>query len=415
MKNLIIAAVLIIIAIVVITQSLYVVDQTEQVIITRFGEVKSVQTTSGLRAKVPFADTAVRFERRMLRIDAESEAMRDIEKQDLTIDSYARYLIVDPVQFRKTLLSEDSARRTLGDIINSTLRERIASRTRTDIIGAKPVVDPQGKQLEGANGLPLYEATESRTALVNEVLDGVRLRVIAVERNREVRVTEPLLGDGTFNLVLDELILDADNTDGDGNLNTGVGPGDIRVTEGVDGGITPGLDLVVKLWSPATKTVTFGVQAGETLHPGDSFRVQYFVNRDEPLGIQVVDVRIKQADFPNSVTPSIFTRMRAERNRIATRFRAQGDQQDLQIRAAANKSREIILATADKESNELRGDGEAEAIRILAAALEQDPEFFAFRRSLEAYRKVLNQGTTVILSSEADLFRFLDNPGKVKP
>ena len=83
----------------------------------------------------------------------------------------------------------------------------------------------------------------------------------------------------------------------------------------------------------------------------------------------------------------------------------------MEIRANANKNREVILADADKASNELRGEGEAEAIRILAEALEKDPEFFAFRRSLEAYRTFLNTGTTVILSADSDLFRFLDSPG----
>ena len=102
--------------------------------------------------------------------------------------------------------------------------------------------------------------------------------------------------------------------------------------------------------------------------------------------------------------------MRAERNRIATRFRAEGDEQDLQIRADANRRREVILADADKRSNELRGEGEARAIQVLAQAIEEDPEFFAFRRSLQAYQRIMNQGTTVVLSADADLFRFLDSP-----
>jgi len=153
------------------------------------------------------------------------------------------------------------------------------------------------------------------------------------------------------------------------------------------------------------------VQDGETASEGDSFTLQFFVERDDPLGIEIIDVRIKRADFPDSVTPSIFTRMRAERNRIATKFRAEGDEQDLVIRAEANKTREVILADADKASNLLRGEGEADAIRILAESLEQDPEFFSFRRSLEAYQRILNTGTTVILSADADLFRFLDSSG----
>ena len=235
--------------------------------------------------------------------------------------------------------------------------------------------------------------------------------MVAQETNRQVRIPFSLQGGATFTLTVDQPILDRDNADQDSNLKTGVGAGDVRVVDGPDGGETDGVDLTVTLWEPATKIITFGVQPGETLNEGDSFSVQYFIERTEPFGIEIVDVRIKRADFPDSVTPSIFTRMRAERNRIATRFRAEGDEQDLEIRAGANKERTVILANADKASNELRGEGEAEAIRILAEALEQDPEFFAFRRSLEAYQRVLNAGTTVILSADADLFRFLDSPG----
>ena len=409
MRNLIIAGVLIIIGIVVLSQSLYKVDEKEQVLVTRFGDVKTVHRTAGLRAKVPFVDTVVRFDKRLLRIDADPESMRDSKKENLLIDSYARYRILDPVQFRKTLISEANAFSRLGDIVNSTLRERIALRTRPEIIGARAIVI-NGVPLEDEEGLAVFESTESRTALLSEVLEGVRLRVIASETTREVRVPIDLEGDTTFDITLPQVILDADNTDGDSNLNTGVGPTDIRLVNGSEGEID-GFDLEVRLWSPATRTVTLGVQAGETISEGDSFTIQYFIARNEPLGIEIIDVRIKRADFPDSVTPSIFTRMRAERNRIATKFRAEGDEQDLEIRAEANKSREVILADADKKSNQIRGEGEADAIRILADALEKDPEFFSFRRSLEAYQRILNTGTTVILSAEADLFRFLDSPG----
>jgi len=412
MKNVIITGVLIIVGIVLLTQSLYVVDQTEQVIITRFGEVISVHNTSGIRAKWPFTDQAVRFDRRLLRIDARAEAMRDIDKQDLTIDSYARYRIIAPVQFRKTLLTEDNARTRLSDIVNSTLRERIAVRTRQEIIGARQVFDQGGKPVEDVEGLPLFEGTESRTELVREVLDGVELRVIAQEQTKELLVWD-LAEQPTFSLPLPQRILDSDNADRDGNLDTGISESDVRITTGPDGGKVRGVDVVATGFDPATNTVTFSVQQGESLVKGVSFTIQYFVPRDEPFGIEIVDVRIMRADFPDSVTPSIFTRMRAERNRIATRFRAQGDEQDLQIRATANKDREIILAEADKEGNEIRGEGQALTIKLLQEAYDEDPEFFAFLRSLEAYRHVLNPGTTVILSADADLFRFLDSPGQI--
>ena len=398
MKTLIVVGVIVILGLIFLwpgkgqLKALYVVEQTEQVLVTRFGEVKSEHKSSGLYFKVPFVDTVITFDRRILRIDAPPVAMPDKDKQNLVIDSYARYRITDLVQFRKTLQTENNARSRLGDIVTSALRAQIALRDRNEIIGARPVLDAEGNPEEDDEGLPRIEGTESRTAMLQQVVDGVRLRVDAEETTEIMTVpTGP-----TFSLIL---------------ARPAISGGDITVTGGPDGGNTEGLDIVITDFDEAGNAVKFAIQEDETVAAGTTFTLQYFVERQEPLGIEVVDVRIKRADFPASVTPTIFTRMRAERNRIATRFRSEGDEEDLKIRAGANKDREIILAEADKTANQVRGEGEAEAIRILAEALEEDPEFFAFRRSLEAYRRILNQGTTVIMSADADLFRFLDSPG----
>ena len=311
MRSLIILGVVVVIGLILLRQSLYVVDETEQVIILRFNEVINTRTDPGLYAKAPFVDTVVTFDKRVLRIDATPVAMPDKEKQNLIIDSYARYKIVDPVQFRKTLQTQNNARSRLGDIVTSTLRDRVALRDRFEIIGAEPIVDEEGNPVEDDEGLPLFEGRTTRNEILQEVLDGVKRRT-----------------------------------------------------------------------------------------------------QEQDFGIEIIDVRIKRADFPESVTPSIYTRMRAERNRIATRFRAEGEEEDLKIRAVANREREVILATAEQESNQIRGDGEGEAIRILASALNLDPEFFAFRRSLEAYQKIFSSRDTVILSSEEDLFKFLSTPAE---
>ena len=309
MRSLIILGVLVVIGLILLRQSLYVVDETEQVIILRFNEVINTRTTPGLYVKAPFVDTVVTFDKRVLRIDATPVAMPDKEKQNLIIDSYARYKIVNPVQFRKTLQTQNNARSRLGDIVTSTLRDRVALRDRFEIIGAEPIVDEQDNPVEDDEGLPLFEGRPTRNEILQEVLAGVKRRT-----------------------------------------------------------------------------------------------------QEQDFGIEIIDVRIKRADFPESVTPSIYTRMRAERNRIATRFRAEGEEEDLKIRAVANREREVILATAEQESSQIRGDGEGEAIRILASALNLDPEFFAFRRSLEAYQKIFTNRDTIILSAEEDLFKFLGTP-----
>ena len=310
MRALIIFGVIVVIGLIVLRQSLYIVDETQQVLILRFNEVIGTRTTPGLYLKAPFVDTIVTFDKRILRIDADPASMPDKEKQNLIIDSYARYRIFDPVQFRKTLQTEINASSRLGDIVTSTLRDRVALRDRFEIIGAEPIVDADGNPVLNEEGLPEIEPRQTRSEILDEVLQGVRQRT-----------------------------------------------------------------------------------------------------SDQNFGIEIIDVRIKRADFPESVTPSIYTRMRAERNRIATRFRAEGEEEDLKIRAIANRDREVILATAEQESNQIRGQGEAQAISILAEALNQDPDFFAFRRSLQAYRNFLGGQDTIIMSSEEPLFEFLSTPG----
>lgn len=321
MRTLVVVAVLFILGLIVLSQSAYTVDQTEQAIITRFGEVRAIKSDPGLYFKTPFMDRKTVYDRRVLSIDAPAEAMLDRERQPLVIDSYTRYRILpcppEPiedlnqcgaVQFRRTLQTDSNARSRIGAIVIASLRAEIANNTRVQIIGGQVIEEP--------GQLPRVEPTESRSEILSKVLTEVR-RTIA--------------------------------------------------------------------------------------------------DAPEPFGVEVIDVRIKRADFPESVAEAIYTRMRAERNRIASGFRAEGDRQDLEIRADVNRRRDITLAEAERDSNIARGEGEAQAINIFAQALQEDPEFYAFRRSLDAYRTFLNRQTTIVISSEAELFRFIQSPFPTTP
>lgn len=128
------------------------------------------------------------------------------------------------------------------------------------------------------------------------------------------------------------------------------------------------------------------------------------------LGINVVDVRIKRADLPEDVEESVFLRMRAERQRESSLFRAEGEEQANIIRSQADRASTVISAEGYQEAQSLRGEGEAEAIRIYAEALEQDPEFYAFSRRLEAYSSILKQGDNLVIPADAEFFRYLTNP-----
>jgi len=124
-------------------------------------------------------------------------------------------------------------------------------------------------------------------------------------------------------------------------------------------------------------------------------------------GIEIQDVRIKRADLPQENEKTVFQRMQAEREQQAKQYRAEGAEEAQKIRSEAEKDREIILAQAYKESEELRGSGDAKAFRIYADAYRQDPRFFEFTRSMEAYKKAFNEKSTVIMSPDAEFFRYL--------
>ncbi len=124
-------------------------------------------------------------------------------------------------------------------------------------------------------------------------------------------------------------------------------------------------------------------------------------------GIEIVDVRLKRISLPAQVRESVFQRMRAERGRMARRYRAEGAEEALKIRAAADKQRTIMLAEAYAEAEKTRGEAEAEAIRIYAEAHRQDPAFYELLRTLEAYKKFLDDKTTILLSADSELLKYL--------
>lgn len=127
-------------------------------------------------------------------------------------------------------------------------------------------------------------------------------------------------------------------------------------------------------------------------------------------GIEVIDVRIKRADLPAEVARSVYERMKAERRRIAKKYRSEGEEEAVKIRATTDKEKTILLAESYRQAEKLKGEGDAEAITIYAQAFEKDPEFFAFVRTLEAYKKSLASDTTIVLPSDSEFFRYLSQP-----
>ncbi len=127
----------------------------------------------------------------------------------------------------------------------------------------------------------------------------------------------------------------------------------------------------------------------------------------EEFGIEIVDVRIKRIDLPPEISSSVYRRMAAERQRVARELRAQGSEEAKRIRAKAERDREIILAEADRDSQKIRGQGDAKAAEIYAKAYNQNPEFFALSRSLNAYKNTFtNRSDVLLLQPDSDFFRY---------
>jgi membrane protease subunit HflC len=263
---------------------LFTVDETEQAIITQFGEYKRTVREPGLHAKLPLVEVVLRFPRRILASDAPAGKYLTVDKKRVVIDHLTRWRVADPLVFFKSVRDETGARARIDDIVFSELRRELASRLFGDII--------------------------------------------SVER-------EPIMESVTR--------------------------------------------------SAAEKTQRFG--------------------------IEVVDVRIKRADLPEEVQASVFARMEAEREREAKRYRSEGEEEAAKIRATSDKERTIILAKAYEESQRVRGEGDAASTRAYAEAYAPEAELYGFVRRLEAYPRIFGEASTVVLSTDSELFRYLSSSG----
>lgn len=129
---------------------------------------------------------------------------------------------------------------------------------------------------------------------------------------------------------------------------------------------------------------------------------------DDEYGIEIVDIGLQRLNFPDQNRRNVFDRMRAERETIASRYRSEGEEQATRIRAEANRQRDEILAKALEEAEKIRGRADAEAARIYAEAYSQDPDFYNFQRTLEAYEKTFDEQTVTILSADSEFLQWLN-------
>ena len=261
--------------------SIFIVDETEQVVILQLGKPVKTVTKPGLNFKLPFPiQEKITFDDRLLEYDSPPEEILSKDKKSLIVDNYVRWKIVDPLQFLKTVQAIPTAKSRMDDIVYSELRRELGTHDMVEII------------------------TENREQI---------------------------------------------------------------------------MDVITKESNSAT--------------------LDY--------GISVVDVRIRRVDLPAENEASIYARMEAERKRQANKFRSEGEEEAQKIRAATDRDKTIILADAYKEAERIRGEGDAKAVQVYARSYSSDPKFYEFVRTLDTYKKVVDDKTTLVLPSDSKLFKLL--------
>lgn len=281
MKNrLLIIAGIIVAAVVILSQAFFTVDQTEYALVVELGKPVKAVTEPGLNFKTPFVQTVLYFDNRRLIYDARPSVIITKDKKNLVVDNYARWRIVDPLQYYQSVRNETGAQSRLDDIIFSNLREELGKRDLIEIVA------------------------KSRASLMESV----------------------------------------------------------------------------------TKKTNEAVKA---------------------YGIEVLDVKIKRADLPPENEIAVFERMRAEREREAKKYRSEGEEKALVIRAVADKDKTILLSDANRKSQVLKGEADAVATRLYADAYTQDPQFFYFLKTMEAYKKTFNEKDSLVISPDSEFFRYM--------
>lgn len=315
MKNMktVIVVLIALVSMFVLASSIYTVDEVEQVIITQFGKpVGDPVTDAGLKFKVPFVQEVNPIDKRVLEWDGAPSDMPTKDKLYISVDLFARWRIVDPLQYFLRLRDERSAQSRLDDILGSETRNAVAKHELIEII----------------------RTTKDRVPLRDAVL-------ATAERGANMGALVP---------------------------------------------IEKGRKLVEQeIFSAAAEKV--GV-----------------------FGIELLDIRFKRINYNESVRPKIYDRMISERRQIAERFLSEGNGEAARIRGNRVRDLNKIQSEAYRQVEEIRGLADAKATEIYAQAYNQNPqaaEFYEFTRTMASYPSIIGESTTIVLSTDSDLFKFL--------
>jgi membrane protease subunit HflC len=324
---------LVVLLVLIANGTFYTVNETEQVIVTQFGEpARAPITTPGLKLKIPFMQTIHRFDKRILEWDGLPGQVPTQDKRFIVLDTTARWRIADPLRFLQSVGEERSAQSRLDDLINSAARDVISSHLLIQAVRTF------------ARELPPETLEEAGPP-------------------EEQRVAAEAKSDAT----------------------------------------TP----------PVVKDVAPEARLGrDTL---TALMVKQARQNMAYLGIELIDVRIKSINYVREVEQRVYERMISERRRIAARYRSEGDGASAKIRGEKERELDRIRSEAYRKAQETIGKADAEAARIYAEAYGQDPEFYAFYQTLDAYKQTLQKNASLLLTTGSDFYRYLKSVNGVVP
>jgi len=275
-----------VVVLVILSGSMFTVDQRQNALVFQLGEVVSVKRKPGLYFKLPLVQNVRYFDTRILTLDAaEPERFITSEKKNVLVDSYIKWRVIDARQFYVSVGGDETrAQIRLNQTVNDGLRAEFGKRTIHDVVSGQR----------------------------DKVMDLIRAKADQDARS---------------------------------------------------------------------------------------------------IGVQVVDVRIKRVDLPESVSENVYRRMEAERKQVANELRSTGAAEAEKIKADADRQKQVIVAEAYRDAQRVKGEGDAKASAVYAAAYDKNPEFYAFYRSMQAYRESFkNKSDVMVLDPSADFFKYMKNP-----
>ncbi len=289
----------------IVIDALYIVSETNQVIITQFGEPMGGAITSpGLHVKVPVIQKANYFDKRWLEWDGDANQIPTKDKKYIWIDTYARWRISDPLVFFQRVRDERGAQSRVDDIVDGETRNAIANFDLIEIVRSS---------------------------------------------NREFETTEEMA------------ILDV-------------------------------ASIIPKIETGRNKIAQIVLDKASKITP--------------EFGVELMDVKIKRINYVDEVQRKVFDRMIAERQRIASKYRSEGDGKSAEIRGQKERELKKIQSEAYRKAQEIKGKADAEATHIYAQAYNLDPDFYAFMKTLETYRTTIDTNTTLLLTTDSEYLKY---------